>query len=139
MNTAKVPFTAEQKAALAANPYTRFVNEYQICYTLAFKKYILAEREAHGTPWKEIFRKAGYDPNVLGKKRIDYIASKVHKEVCSEKGLHETAAQKKFSDKDLEKQQMRTAIRDLQKEVIRLHQMVEFLKKTQQLNAQDDD
>lgn len=139
MKRTKVPFTPEQIAALAVNPYTLSVNEYQIRFTVAFKKYLLAEREAHGTPWKEVFRKAGYDPDVLGAGRIERIVTNVRREAASEKGLHETASQKKFSDKDLEKQQMRTAIRDLQNEVIRLNQMVEFLKKTQQLNAQDDD
>lgn len=33
---------------------------------------------------------------------------------------------------------MKTAIRDLQKEVIRQGQMIEFLKKTLQLNAEED-
>lgn len=134
----KIPFTPEQKAKLAVNPYTLSVNDYQIRFTVAFKKYLLAEREARGTPWKEIFRKAGYDPDVLGDKRIERIIARIRKEAASEKGLHETASQKKISDKDLEKQQMRTAIHDLQKEVVRLNQMVEFLKKTQHLNALDD-
>ena len=138
-NPRKVPFTPEQKAALAANPYTSFVNDYQIRFTVAFKKYLLAERDAHGTTWKEIFRKAGYDPDVLGAKRIENIVSSVRKEANSSKGLHETASRKNLSDKNLERQQMRTAIRDLQEEVIRLNQMVEFLKKTQQINALAND
>lgn len=134
----KIPFTPEQKAKLAVNPYTLSVNDYQIRFTVAFKKYLLAEREAHGTPWKEIFRKAGYDPDVLGDKRIERITVRIRREVASEKGLHETASRKKISDKDLEKQQMRAAIHDLQNEVIRLNQMVEFLKKTQHLDTLDD-
>ena len=139
MSTNKVPFTAEQLKALAANPYTRSVNEYQIRFTVSFKKYLLAEREAHGTPWKEIFRKAGYDPDVLGDKRIEHIVSRVREEARSEKGLHETGAMKKFSARDLEKQQLKTAVRELQKEVIHLNQMIEFLKKTEQLSSQVDD
>lgn len=134
----KIPFTPEQKAKLAVNPYTLSVNDYQIRFTVAFKKYLLAEREAHGTPWKEIFRKAGYDPDVLGDKRIERITVRIRREAASEKGLHETASRKKISDKDLEKQQMRAAIHDLQNEVIRLNQMVEFLKKTQHLDTLDD-
>jgi len=134
----KVPFTPDQQAVLSANPYTLSVNDYQIRFTVAFKKYLLAEREAHGTPWKEIFRKAGYDPDALGQKRIERIISRTRREAASERGLHETVSRKKFADKDFEKQQMKTAIRDLQEEVIRLNQMVEFLKKTQQLKARDD-
>ena len=139
MSTTKVPFTAEQIKILASNPYTRSVNEYQIRFTVAFKKYLLAEREVHGTPWKEIFRKAGYDPAVLGDTRIERIVSRVRAEARSEKGLRETGAMNRFSAKDLEKQQLKTAVRELQKEVIHLNQMIEFLKKTQQLSALDDD
>ena len=138
MKRIKVPFTPEQMAALAANPYTLSVNEYQIRFTVPFKEFLLSERAAHGTPWKEIFRKAGYNPDVLGKTRIDKIISSIRKEASSERGLHETAARDQFADKDLDKQQLRTAVRDLQEEVVRLKQMVEFLKKTQLLRAQED-
>ena len=138
MKNNKVPFTPDEIAKLAANPYTLSVNEYQISYTVAYKKYVLAEREAHGTPWKEIFRKAGYDPDILKGRRIESTVANIRREAASERGLHETASSKKFADKDLEKQQMKTAIRDLQKEVIRQGQMIEFLKKTLQLNAGED-
>lgn len=138
MKRNKVPFTHDQKAVLAANPYTLSVSDYQIRFTVLFKEYILREREARGTPWKEIFRKAGYDPDILGGPRIEKIVNNIRKEAASERGLHETASRKKLPDKDLEKQQLRTAIRDLQEEVIRQGQMIEFLKKTQQLRAQDD-
>ena len=138
MKKNKVPFTPDQKAVLAANPYTLSVNDYQIRFTVPFKEFLLREREAHGTPWKEIFRKAGYDPGILGEGRIERIIDRIRKEDASERGLHETAARNKFQDKDLEKQQLRTAVRDLQEEVIRLNQMVEFLKKTQQLRAMEE-
>ena len=138
MKNNKVPFTPDEIAKLAANPYTLSVNEYQIRYTVAFKKYVLAEREAHGTPWKEIFRKAGYDPDILKGRRIESTVANIRREAASERGLHETASSKKFADKDLEKQRMKTAIRDLQKEVIRQGQMTEFLKQTSQLNAEED-
>lgn len=138
MKRIKVPFTPEQQSALAANPYTLSITEYQIRFTVSFKEFLLRERAAHGTPWKEIFRKAGYDPDVLGKGRLDKIIRNIRKEATSERGLHETAAKNHFADKELEKQQLRTAVRDLQKEVVRLEQMVEFLKKTQQLRMQEN-
>ena len=138
MKKNKVPFTPDQKAALAANPYTLSVNDYQIRFTVPFKEFLLREREAHGTPWKEIFRKAGYDPDVLGEGRIDRIIGRIRKEEASERGLHETSARNKFEDKDLEKQRLRTAVRDLQEEVILLNQKVEFLKKTLQIRAMED-
>ena len=61
MTRIRIPFTKEQKEAFEANPFTLSVNDYQIRFTVEFKKYLLAEREKNDTPWKEVFRKAGYD------------------------------------------------------------------------------
>lgn len=133
----KIPFTREQKEALEINPFTLSVNDYQIRFTVEFKKYLLAEREKNGTPWKDVFRKAGYDPDVLGKRRIDAIIKAVKKEASSPKGLHETTSVKRLS-KDLERKQTQKAIQDLQNEVIRLQQQVEFLKKIQMLKILDE-
>jgi hypothetical protein len=126
----KMPFTKEQQELLAANPFTLSVNDYQIRFTVDFKRFLLGERKKNHTPWKEVFRKAGYDPELLGKTRMDSIIHKVRKEAASEKGLRETAKKKK-DPKSQERQQMKTAIRDLQQEVEQLRQQVEFLKKTQ--------
>lgn len=137
MTQIKIPFTREQKEALEINPFTLSVNDYQIRFTVEFKKYLLAEREKNGTPWKDVFRKAGYDPDVLGKWRIDSIIKAVKKEASSPKGLHETTSVKRLS-KDLERKQTQKAIQDLQNEVIRLQQQVEFLKKIQMLKILDE-
>ena len=137
MTQIKIPFTREQKEALEINPFTLSVNDYQIRFTVEFKKYLLAEREKNGTPWKDVFRKAGYDPDVLGKRRIDAIIKAVKKEASSPKGLHETTSVKRLS-KDLERKQTQKAIQDLQNEVIRLQQQVEFLKKIQMLKILDE-
>ena len=133
----KIPFTKEQKEALEINPFTLSVNDYQIRFTVEFKKYLLAEREKNGTPWKDVFRKAGYDPDVLGKRRMDAIIKAVRMEASSPKGLHETTSVKRLS-KDLERKQTQKAIQDLQNEVIRLQQQVEFLKKIQMLKILDE-
>jgi len=132
MKRKRNPFTPEQQAILAANPFTASVTEYQIRFTLAFKQFVLKERERFGTPRKEIFLKAGYDPEMLGKDRLNRIVDNIYREASSEQGLRETPA-KKLTEKDLEHENMRKAIRQLQEEVVRLNQTVEFLKKTQQL------
>lgn len=127
----KMPFTKEQQELLAANPFTLSVNDYQIRFTVDFKRFLLGERKKNHTPWKEIFRKAGYDPELLGKVRMDAIIYHVRREAESEKGLRETTKKKKKDLKSQERQQMKTAIRDLQGEVDQLRQQIEFLKKTQ--------
>lgn len=136
----QTPFTLEQKIALEANPFTLQVTDYKIWFTIAFKQYMIEERTKNHTKWKDIFRKAGYDPDVLGKTRIDYITKAVLKEAASPEGLHETISQKS-AKKVSDHQQLRTAIRELQSEVTRLNQQVEFLKKTRlirQLDKKED-
>lgn len=137
MSKIKIPFTREQKEALAANPFTLSVNDHQIRFTVEFKKYLLAERERKGTAWKEIFRKAGYDPDVLGQYRIQGIVHHVRKEAASEKGLHETSAKRPSADH--QKQQMQKAICDLQREVETLKQQIELLKKTKIIRLMEED
>ena len=130
-------FTPTQKEILQANPFTLFVDERQIRFTLEFKEYLLSEREKNGTPWKEVFRKAGYDPDILGEQRITKAVTSIRKEAASERGLHETIS-KKTQVKINEKQKEKVAIRDLQQEVIRLRQEVEFLKKIQMLKKLEE-
>jgi len=133
----KVPFTQEQKEVLQKNPFTLSVNDYQIRFTVEFKKFLLSEREKNGTPWKEIFRKAGYDPDMFKQSRIDSIVHNIRMEAASSKGLHETTSSKALLKED-ERKQNKKAIQELQKEVLRLQQQVEFLKKIQMLRVLDE-
>jgi len=133
----KVPFTQEQKEVLQKNPFTLSVNDYQIRFTVEFKKFLLSEREKNGTPWKEIFRKAGYDPDMFKQSRIDSIVRNIRMEAASSKGLHETTSSKALLKED-ERKQNKKAIQELQKEVLRLQQQVEFLKKIQMLRVLDE-
>ena len=137
MTRIKIPFTREQKELLESNPFTLSVNDYQIRFTVEFKKFLLVEREKNGTPWKEIFRKAGYDPDILGKSRLDAIVRNIRNESKSSKGLHETTSTKVF-DKDNERKQTKKAIQELQDEVSRLQQQIEFLKKIQMLRVLEE-
>jgi len=130
-------FTEEQLKELKNNPFTLSVNERQIRFTVEFKKYLLDEREKNNTPWKEVFSKAGYNPDVLGKSRIDAITRSVRKEAASPKGLHETTTVKAYKKGD-ERKQTQKAIEQLQKEVLRLQQQVDFLKKIQMLKVLEE-
>lgn len=137
MTKNKNPFSNEQKESLACNPFTLSVNDYQIRFTIEFKKFLLAEREKNGTPWKEIFRKAGYDPDILGKPRMDAIIKNIRNEAKSPRGLHETTSTKML-DKNNERKQTKKAIQELQNEVTRLQQQVDFLKKIQMLKVLEE-
>ena len=117
MSRIKIPFTKEQQEILRNNPFTLCVNDYQIRFTVEFKKYLLAEREKNGTPWKQVFRKAGYDPEIIGETRLQGIVKNIRNEAASEKGIHETSSIRK-RELELEDKKTKKAIRELQQEVI---------------------
>ena len=130
-------FTVEQQEILRKNPFTLEVTERYIRFTVEFKKFLLEEREKNGTTYKNIFRKAGYDPEMLGHYRIIGISKKIQEEKKSPRGLHETAAKTHYT-KENERVQTQKAIKQLQDEVLRLQQQIEFLKKTQVIKALDE-
>ena len=137
MSKLKVPFTPKQIEELKRNPFTLSVNEFQIRFTVEFKKFLLAEREKNNTPWKDVFRKAGYDPEVLGKDRMYAVIKGIRKQAASPEGLHETISKKKTL-KGSERKQTEMALKQLQEEVVRLQQQVEFLKKIQMLKVLEE-
>lgn len=133
-------FSKEELEELLANPYTLNANEKTIHFTVPFKKYFLSESAKSGVRIKDVFRKAGYAPEVLGQYRIDSIARSIRKEALSPRGLRETGKLRtKLEEEDLSKKQLRTAIRGLQDEVIRLQQEVDFLKKILRPPTQGDE
>lgn len=137
MSRIRVLFTPQQIEELKNNPFTLFVNESQIRFTVEFKKFLLAEREKNHTPWKDIFCKAGYSPETLGIDRMYAAVKNIRKEAASPQGLHETISKKKL-EKENERIQTQKAIRQLQEEVIRLQQQIEFLKKIQMLKVLEE-
>ena len=121
-------YTEEQIAILASNPYTRSVNENRISFTVEFKRFLLEERKRTGKTWKELFRQAGYDPEIFGKHRMDSIVLMIRRQAASPQGLREVSGKPR---KDVsEKAQLRKTVRDLQEQVLILNQKIEFLKKT---------
>ena len=129
-------FTPEQQKELASNPYTLTVTDRQIRFTVGKRHRISRNISESGQPLSAA-RASGTSPALLGRGRIDAIIRRVRKEAVSEKGLHETAATDKHLKEDLTKKRMTTAIRDLQEEVIKLKQQIEFLKKIQILDMED--
>lgn len=132
-------FTPEQQAILRMNPYTLSVSDRQIKFTVEFKRFLLNELSKPDITQKQAFRNAGYDPDIIGKSRMQGIIKNVRNEAASPKGLHETGISKdKLAQMDLSKKRTDTSIKALQDEVIKLQQEVRFLKKILQLPTGDD-
>ncbi len=62
--------SAEDIRALLENPYVMDANESRILYTPEFKKRFMEEYIAGKGPTR-IFRECGFDPKMLGGKRIE--------------------------------------------------------------------
>ena len=121
------------------NPYTLSVTDKQIKFTIEFKRFLLDELAKPGVSYKQAFRNAGYDPNILGRSRILSVVCSVRKEAASPKGLRETGPSKvRLAEQDLSKRQMRASIKELQNELVRTQQELEFVKKILQLPPEDE-
>lgn len=136
----KITFTNAQMEIIRANPFTVSVTEHRINYSLEFKRFALRESEA-GLSSTKIFKKAGYDPEILGHNRMAGAIRQFKKEAASPKGLRPPRGEKKtdkFAQETLSKKRNETAIKQLQERVILLEQELDFLKKMARLEQELD-
>lgn len=129
-------FTPEEIEHLRQNKYVLSVTANRIAYSLEFKQFVIKEAEK-GTMSPDIFRKAGFDPEALGKPRMYAAVKAIKKQANSPEGLRPSRGKSRdeciaeFAREDFEKKQTKTAIRELQKRIVHLEQQIEFLKKIQ--------
>lgn len=71
-------FTEEQRKILSKNPNVESVEKTRIIYTEAFKSYYVKNYLAGKKP-TEIFIEAGFDPSILGNKRIERASARWRK------------------------------------------------------------
>lgn len=132
----KQTFTQEEMDIIRQNPYVVSVSSTKISYSLEFKKFAM-KHSKEGMKSTEIFQKAGFDTEMLGKSRMYAAIKKIKKEAASPNGLHEPWGKSKeqrlaeFAEEDFSKKQTQKAIQDLQKKILHLEQQIEFLKKIQ--------
>lgn len=74
--------TTEEICLLSQNPNVYDVTEKRIIYTEEFKVHFIEEYLSGKGPTK-IFREAGFNPKVLGAKRIERAAARWRKDYCS--------------------------------------------------------
>ena len=79
-------FTKEEIEVLRRNPFTYKVTENVIGFTVDFKELFWTYYQ-DGLQPTEIFLRTGYDPSVLGEKRIGNFAHKLREAVKSGKGF----------------------------------------------------
>lgn len=121
-------FTPEEIEELKANPYTAYVTIDSLRHTLAFKKYAVRAYELGKKP-REIYKTAGYDPDVLGVTRMSGALRNFREQAKSPKGLQPDPVEKRVS----ELQSKGKSMKDLQKRIEYLEDEVELLKKSLEL------
>lgn len=124
-------FTQEEMEQLKQNKYVLSATPNKITYSLEFKQFALKEAKL-GTKSPDIFKKAGFNPEILGKPRMYAAVKAIKKQAASPQGLRaprgksqeERLAQ--FAKEDYSKKHTKVAIRELQKKVVHLEQQIEF-------------
>ena len=111
-------FTEEEIAALAANPYTLKVTPGKILFTDAFRTLFRADARKQMAP-RAIFRKYGYDPDLLGDSRIAGFRQSLKKEEAGNGDADNAAAAGEATA---------ARLRELEKRVETLEQELQFLQ-----------
>lgn len=126
------PFTDEEMHLLRQNPYTYRVTKYQLTFTKAFKEIFYSEYQTGELP-RQILADHGYDPAILGERRIWGASSHIREQYEKYGGFHEGNSLRKAKssttlapDVSLSEQE---ELKQLRHEVNYLKQEVEFLKK----------
>ena len=126
---------------LKQNPYTEWISEKRIHFTMEFKLFALKQIQEGMTSVK-IFEKAGYDQSVLNKQRMYSAIKNIKREAASPEGLKPPRGTKRaeqFAKEELSKKRNSTAIKELQERIVYLEQEIEFLKKISLLDMEAND
>lgn len=123
-------FTPEEKIELEANPYTFRVSDTRVYYTLAFKRYLLANVKKPGMTVKKVFENAGYRPGLITENAMHKTLAHFRREAESEEGLQDPTPLKKSSKR---KDSQESQIKELEQRIAILEQQLNFLKKTRHL------
>ena len=123
----KKQFSDEEMDTLRQNPFTFNVTRNTLSFTKEFKELFLAEYKAGSIP-RQILIDHGYDPEMLGNRRIWGISQHIRKQYDKYGEVHEGVShakprgqEKPQSDKD--------ELKQLRHEVDYMKQEIEFLKK----------
>ena len=125
----KKPFTSEEIIILRQNPFTYKVTNSTLSFTKEFKELFITEYNAGGIP-RQILANHGYDPEILGDRRIWGISQHLRAQYeesggnfsgCSTVSRRAKNPDKLLSEKD--------ELKQLRQEVDYLKQEIEFLKK----------
>ena len=125
-------FTNEQVLLLRQNPYTYSVTQERLFFTKAFKEIFYSKYQTGELP-RQILIDHGYDPEVLGNRRIWGISSSIREQYKKYGSFHEGSTSPQATKAIYQSSKAATSEKDvinhLQHEVNYLKQEIMFLKK----------
>lgn len=127
-------FTPEQIVQLRSNPYTYKVTARMIFFTKEFKQ-AFCEKRQEGMTIRETLIALGYDPDVLGEKRIKGISHSINKTLREDGCFREgTRPRNSILDEECPEVTKENFLR-MHHELQYMKQEIEFLKK---ISSPDD-
>ena len=137
------PFTEDEIVQLRLNPYTLKVTENSLKHTYAFKCLLRDKIDEPGMTLRKLYQEAGYDPDMIGMMRMKGYLRKVRDEIAQTGDVKPTGRTREeelaaFAARDMNKQQTRATLKELQTKVIYLEQEIEFLKKISQIKGPNE-
>lgn len=125
-------FTNEQVLLLRENPYTDSVTRERLFFTKEFKEIFYSQYQSGEIP-RRILAEHGYDPKILGNRRIWGISSSIRKQYKKHGGFYDGSAPYRPTKAPLPESKApaseKEEIKHLQHEIDYLKQEVAFLKK----------
>ena len=136
-----ISYTPEQVKILEQNIYTHSVTPYHLTFTVEFKQFFAEQMKIPGMTTPKILRAAGYDTSIISRSSMDKLRINIRTELASgkgfkqPKGLSSKEKTEYFAAKNLEKQNTKATIKELQEHIVHLEQQVEFLKKISHIRS----
>ena len=123
-------FTEEELKILCSNPYVKSATAKMVRFTVAFREeFWRCYSEEHQSS-RKIVTDLGFDPAMLGQKRIDGILIHIREQVRSGEGFHDVRKIQESKRSQDEQLPPSKAILTMQHKLAYLEQEVEFIKKT---------
>lgn len=130
---ARGKLTEEEIKILKANPYVSDVDEVRIIYTNEFKFHFMKEYNAGRKP-TQIFRDAGFDPKILGAKRIERATQRWKESYeAGSLGSYQDRTFRKYDEKKMDYKESMRLLEKQQEEIEKLKEENELLKKKLQV------
>lgn len=128
-------FNEEQVEQLRLNKYVRSVSSTNINFTEEFKQHFHQEQKA-GKTARRIFEECGFDPSVLGQRRIAITRYRINKRAKKGDGFANKRPIKQHKSSDTANESLESRLKSLENKLAYTSQEVEFLKKIQMANME---